>query len=360
MSSLDGAVRLRDSVLGLDFVRHRLRQFRPVHLEELWKAIKDGRLLDALLLLYLGADVDGQKEGRRPLHLAASLRRSVHVEVLLAFRADCNLRDGEGNSPLVLAVKAGDERSALALIREGDEIAKGTPERQQQEEEEEKETDVTAENNNSSPSSSASSSSVPMPLPNLEAPSLQVLREGAPCIACMGKGRGLRLRQQRERDRAKASSSAELELQKGGGGNPFVHATMGDLSVLHGAASRGLESVVTELVARGADVDAVTKYGETPLHIACDNGHGGTAISLLRSGASLSATTKWGRTGLHWASLRGLTNVVEEMVERGALLSPRDADGATAGDLAARGRHPDVVDLLRKAHTKVHQSTSST
>ena len=55
--------------------------------------------------------------------------------------------------------------------------------------------------------------------------------------------------------------------------------------VLHYASDRGYVSIVAELVARGADVDARATEGATPLMEASAGGHVAAVRELLRGGA---------------------------------------------------------------------------
>ncbi|XP_044142789.1 ankyrin repeat domain-containing protein 49-like [Bufo gargarizans] len=71
---------------------------------------------------------------------------------------------------------------------------------------------------------------------------------------------------------------------------------------LHRASYNGHLAIVRELIARGADVHAVTVDGWTPLHSACKWNNTAVASFLLQHGADINAQTKGSLTPLHLAA----------------------------------------------------------
>ena len=67
----------------------------------------------------------GDPEGYTLLHLAAKLGQGGIVELLLEYNADPNSVDGNGETPLDLAVAAGNEEIALQLHRVGGQQSAG-------------------------------------------------------------------------------------------------------------------------------------------------------------------------------------------------------------------------------------------
>src|SRR6185503_14567857 len=72
------------------------------------------------------------------------------------------------------------------------------------------------------------------------------------------------------------------------GGDPNLRNTTRGWTLLHAAAFKDRRAVVEELIARGADVDAVREGDAfTPLAQAAHKGHVGCLRVLLAAGASL-------------------------------------------------------------------------
>jgi len=88
---------------------------------------------------------------------------------------------------------------------------------------------------------------------------------------------------------------------------------------LHVAAYLGLLEVVRILVEHGANVNAPAGRGETPLHLAsCPAGYPEIVEFLLLHGASIEAPQNNGATALHQAVLAGNAKVVELLLAKGA------------------------------------------
>lgn len=69
----------------------------------------------------------------------------------------------------------------------------------------------------------------------------------------------------------------------------------GGMTLLHRAGSR---DVATLLFSKGADLEAATDQGWTPLHLAALHNNGALAEQLLGRGAKVNAKDKSGRTPL--------------------------------------------------------------
>ncbi|MEF8698798.1 MAG: ankyrin repeat domain-containing protein [Candidatus Accumulibacter sp. UW20] len=67
---------------------------------------------------------------------------------------------------------------------------------------------------------------------------------------------------------------------------------------LHYAVFNGHEKVVSDLLARGANVNARSPNGSTPLMMAAREGHEGLARGLLEAGANPKLQSDWGDTAL--------------------------------------------------------------
>jgi len=93
------------------------------------------------------------------------------------------------------------------------------------------------------------------------------------------------------------------------------------------SASRSLE-IVQALVQNGANVNAATKDGTTPLMNAL--GHSEISSFLLEAGADAKAKTKTGDTILMLAAARDLPEMVKSLVARGSDINAQNDDGETA------------------------------
>lgn len=115
-----------------------------------------------------------------------------------------------------------------------------------------------------------------------------------------------------------------------------IHAvdSRGDLA-LHKAALGGSISIVRFTLEKGANINAWSLQGETPLHytvIRCTCGLGGRfelTKLLLGNGADICALDGGRSTPLHVAVDSGSCNVVELLLERGSDINARDIAGMT-------------------------------
>ena len=121
---------------------------------------------------------------------------------------------------------------------------------------------------------------------------------------------------------------------------------------LHAAASRGLNSIVELLLSKGASVEAMDKSNRTPLHNAASTGDTNTVELLLSKGASVEAMDQSNRTPLHDAASSGDTSTVELLLSKGASIAVRDKNNKTPLDLATLNGRTDVMELLRNKAAK--------
>ncbi len=88
-----------------------------------------------------------------------------------------------------------------------------------------------------------------------------------------------------------------------------------------------VERVRTLLDADSLLAKAVGDHGVTPLHAAAEKDHLEIARLLLESGAELEAETTWGMTPLQWAANMGSQQVGSYLIGRGAWLNMWSAAG---------------------------------
>jgi uncharacterized protein len=138
---------------------------------------------------------------------------------------------------------------------------------------------------------------------------------------------------------------------------------MSDGERILAAARDGNAAAVRELLARDRTLaDAVDEHRKTPLHLAAEHDHPEVAELLLDAGADLEAWTSWGATPLEWAGVLGSRRAGDVLLAHGARLTLGTAaglglldavrelsgDGAVSAAfiLACRNGHIDVARFL--------------
>jgi ankyrin repeat protein len=94
----------------------------------------------------------------------------------------------------------------------------------------------------------------------------------------------------------------------------------GNYTPLMLASISGSSEIVTNLLGRGAQVNAANPGGVTALMIAAANDHPNIVELLLRSGADINARSQDGRTALDIAQTKNNENMVkmlQDAVQRG-------------------------------------------
>jgi ankyrin repeat protein len=129
-------------------------------------------------------------------------------------------------------------------------------------------------------------------------------------------------------------------------------------TALHWAVYRDDLDMARGLVAAGAGVNALNRYGVPPLSLACTNGSRPIAELLLKAGADANASPA-GEPVLLTAARSGSAEIVEMLLAHGADVNARDGwRGQTALMWAAAEDHPAVVEvLLRKGADAKAKST---
>ncbi len=252
----------------------------------------------------------------RLLHVAAKMRFSVAVEVLLIAGAQIESRR-YNKTPLAVSVGNGDESTARVLLDYGASLLsrrRGSPTLLH----------VAAENGH-------------QPVARL------LLEHNVDADARWGYG-----------------GQFALQLAAGNGHESVVRLLIEykvDINVklgrgqtaLHLAAGNGHESVVQLLLEHNAIVDAKDDNNEqTALHWAAGNGHESIVGLLLNHGADVNAQYRYGQTALHLAAGNGHEAVVQVLLDHGADIQAKIGCGErTAVHLAATNRRQRVVRLLQ-------------
>ena len=99
---------------------------------------------------------------------------------------------------------------------------------------------------------------------------------------------------------------------------------------LHITAANGHGRSLEKLLeTRGVDVNAANKNGETALHLAVYNGHVGCLIPLIEKGVNLNATNKNGETALHIATKISISEGRQQWADMGRDINETFTNGRT-------------------------------
>ena len=122
------------------------------------------------------------------------------------------------------------------------------------------------------------------------------------------------------------------------------------------AAIKGSLPAVQALVKRGA---AVNRAGWTPLHYACSGPDNGVAAFLIAQGAELNARSDNGTTPLMMAARYGNADLVPLLVKAGAEPRAANEQELTAADFAQKGGRDKVAAELRRLMTERQRAQQS-
>ena len=138
-------------------------------------------------------------------------------------------------------------------------------------------------------------------------------------------------------------NGAQVEAKSIDGYTPLIYAANSECD-----SDEDVKKVVSFLLDKGNKVNARTDDGTTALHSACDNGHLETARLLLNHGAVLEAKDSNNDTPLHLACWSNKLDVVKELVQQKADIFSKGRNEETPFDQAAynKGYYEMVDDLL--------------
>ena len=88
-------------------------------------------------------------------------------------------------------------------------------------------------------------------------------------------------------------------------------------------------------------------FDMTPLHMAAFKENYDAVKELVASGADVKAVDKFGRSPLHYLAMRGNRELVELLQQHGAVSDARDEEGLTPGDVAGENGHCSLENLLK-------------
>jgi Ankyrin repeats (3 copies) len=128
---------------------------------------------------------------------------------------------------------------------------------------------------------------------------------------------------------------ADIEAKSNGGCTPL------------GVAARyGHEAVARLLLETGADINAKCNLGLSPLGAAARHGHKAVARLLIEKGADIEAKSKIGRSPLRIATDKGHAAIVQLLLQKGANIKVEDNHGNTPLMIATYRGHKAVEQLL--------------
>ena len=119
---------------------------------------------------------------------------------------------------------------------------------------------------------------------------------------------------------------------------------------LHWAAIKGKVEIIEALLQNAVDKNPqCTNYKFSPLHCAINENQNGAINVLLNAGVNIMAKDKDGNTPLHFASMHGNDAIVHKLIALGANVNATDSQGVTPIFLANYCGHTNIARILRNA-----------
>ncbi len=112
------------------------------------------------------------------------------------------------------------------------------------------------------------------------------------------------------------------------------------------AAHKGYENEVLRLLNKGANINAKSYEGVSPLMYAVSGGHARLVKMLILNGADVNAKPEDGRSALITATQKGQQEIAEELLIAGANVHERDKYGASPLLYASAYNNYSLCDLL--------------
>ena len=119
-----------------------------------------------------------------------------------------------------------------------------------------------------------------------------------------------------------------------------------EFTAVHWAAYGGWLAVLDRLRRKNADMSAVSKTGQTPLHVASARGHL-WCVKFLAQFSDINAQEEFGWTPLHFAVAYGHRDIAEMLIEKGARLDLLDKLKRSVVVLASEYRRSWWADASR-------------
>ncbi|MBK7133957.1 MAG: ankyrin repeat domain-containing protein [Bacteroidales bacterium] len=122
------------------------------------------------------------------------------------------------------------------------------------------------------------------------------------------------------------------------------------------AVSNNKPLAVVTLLAYKPNIDKVTKNDETALLVAVKNRNADLAELLIREGADLDHTDRFGATPLHHASINGYLEIVDLLIYYEADLNSKTTQGTTPLLASIWAGYTEISDLLVQNGAKTEES----
>ena len=107
-----------------------------------------------------------------------------------------------------------------------------------------------------------------------------------------------------------------------------------------------------------ANIEAMNRFGQTPLHHASMNGKIESLKFLLENGANIEAMDKSGKTPLHYAIIFAQIESLKFLLENGANIEAMDKSDQTALDMATSSENTPFINILKNHKPKPVDCTS--
>jgi ankyrin repeat protein len=238
-----------------------------------------------------GTDVnEAQPDGTRPIHWAVYRVDYEVLEALIAKKAQADVRNELGSTPLAEAVKVGDSRMVKMLLDAG-----SGPEGENED----------------------GQSALMLAIKNGDLANVQMLVNAGANVNVVEKVQDQTPLMWAAAATRNAPEMVKILLSKGAKVNVRAkymdwpsqitsepraqYHAVGGLTPLLYAARGGCYACVEAIVSAGANVNLPTPEGVTPLMIALDNSHNGVAKFLMDQGANPHVWDVYGRTALYIA-----------------------------------------------------------
>lgn len=102
----------------------------------------------------------------------------------------------------------------------------------------------------------------------------------------------------------------------------------------------------------GADIEAASNLGDTPLYVAAGYNKPEALNYLVEKGVKINTPGKYGMTPLMEAAARGHDQIVARLLELGADVNHKSDEGKTALDYAVHYKRDAIVEMLKNHSAK--------
>lgn len=118
-----------------------------------------------------------------------------------------------------------------------------------------------------------------------------------------------------------------------------------------------MPAITAHLIARGANLNAKTELGDTPLSLASQHGSFEVVHALVERGANVNIENDMGYIPLHYACERGLPKMVTYLISKGAKVNCKSAESETPLHLAMSQDHWEIVFYLLASGADINIKT---